>query len=56
MGVLSQFRVAAAAHPGPAAAAAARPSETGQALAFTVILMTLTALALWWPRLPVRHG
>ena len=28
----------------------------GQALAFTVILMTLTALALWWPRLPVRHG
>jgi hypothetical protein len=132
VGVLSQLRVAAAAHPEPAAPGAARPSETsqavavsalltvgwhlvkplglltmgclatsgplvyllcrrlcaahwsamaaiagplcsrgwaffvadgqhtlnhsGQALAFTVILMTLTALALWWPRLPVRHG
>jgi hypothetical protein len=55
VGVLSQLRVAAAAHPEPAAPAAARPSETGQALAFTAILMTLTALALWWPRLPVRH-
>jgi hypothetical protein len=31
-------------------------NHSGQALAFTVILMTLTALALWWPRLPVRHG
>jgi hypothetical protein len=31
-------------------------APSGQALAFTVILMTLTALALWWPRLPVRHG
>jgi hypothetical protein len=25
-------------------------------LAFTAILMTLTVLALWWPRFPVRHG
>lgn len=31
-------------------------NHPGRALAFTVILMTLTALALWWPRLPVRHG
>ena len=28
-------------------------NHPGQALAFT---MTLTVLALWWPRLPVRHG
>jgi hypothetical protein len=56
VGVLSQLRVTAAAHPEPAAPAAGRPSETGQALAFTVILMALTALALWWPWLPVRHG
>jgi hypothetical protein len=56
VGVLSQLRVTAAAHPEPAAPGAGRPSETGQALASTVILMTLTALALWWPWLPVRHG
>jgi hypothetical protein len=31
-------------------------NNPGPSLAFTVILMTLTALALWWPRLPVRHG
>jgi hypothetical protein len=28
----------------------------GPSLAFTAVLMTLTTLALWWPRLPVRHG
>jgi hypothetical protein len=31
-------------------------NHPGPSLAFTVILMTHTALALWWPRLPVRHG
>jgi hypothetical protein len=56
VGVLSQLRVAAAAHPEPAAPRLARASETGQARAFTIILMILTALALWWPRLPVCHG
>jgi hypothetical protein len=55
---LSQLRVAAAAaHPERAAPRAARPSETGQAVAVSALLaMTFTALALWWPRLPVRHG
>lgn len=31
-------------------------NHPGPSLAFTAILMTLTALALWRPRLPVRHG
>lgn len=68
MGVLSQLRVVAAAHPEPAAPRPARPSETGQAVAVSALLtvawhlvtplglMTLTAPALWWPRLPVCHG
>jgi hypothetical protein len=35
---LSQLRVAAAAHPEPAAPRLARPSETGQAVAVSALL------------------